>query len=96
MAGEPMFGLAPHCAYYVVLDSQTHEAIAVLEAGGEAEARQFFVALRHMLQASSKVDLRVLKSLAPPNELPVFRRQYFEALQANAAEERCMSGVTRH
>jgi hypothetical protein len=96
MAGEPMFRLAPNCAYYMVSDLQTHEAIAVLEAGSEAEARQFFVALRHMLQASSKVDLRVLESLAPPNELPVFRRQYFKALQANAEEERCMGGITRH
>ncbi len=87
MATESMFALAPDCGYFIVSDAKTHEAIAVVEAGDEAEARQFFAALRHMLQASSQVFLCVLESATLPNEIPVFRRQYLKAMQVNATEE---------
>lgn len=84
MAREPMFALTPDCGYFMVSDAKTHEAIAVVEAGDEVEAGQFFGALRHILQASSQVHLCVLESVTLPNEIPVFRRQYLKAMQVNA------------
>lgn len=96
MATEPMFALVPDCAYFMVSDAQTREAIAVVEAGDEAEARQFFAALGHMLRAPSQVALRVLGKATLPNEVPVLRRQYLQTLQVNAQEEGRMSGTTRH
>lgn len=96
MAAESMFVLVSDCAYFMVTDAQSHEAIAVVEAGGEAEAWQFFAALRHMLRASSQVDLRMLGSATLPNGVPTFRREYMKALQANAMEERHMDSTARH
>jgi hypothetical protein len=96
MATEPMFELVPDCGYFMVTDAQTHEAIAVVEAGGETEARQFFAALRHMLRAPSQVDLRMLGNATLPNEVPVFRRQYLKALQVNAQGKGRLDGTTLH
>lgn len=96
MTTVPIFPLAPDCAYYLVTDSQTHEAIAVVEAGGRTAARRFFVGLRHMLQASAQVDLRVLWSTTLLNEIPVSLRQYLKVLQVNSAEEGQMDDTTRH
>ncbi|CAG9187468.1 hypothetical protein LMG23994_06913 [Cupriavidus pinatubonensis] len=44
-AAGPMFALAAKCGYYIVSDPQTKEVIAVVEAGDEPEARQFFAAV---------------------------------------------------
>lgn len=96
MATEPMFPLVPDCVYYLITDAQTHDAIAVVEAGGEEEARQFFAALRHMLRAPSQVDLCVLGNATLPNEVPTFRREYLKALQVNAQQEGRMNGTIRH
>ncbi|CAN0622858.1 conserved protein of unknown function [Burkholderia multivorans] len=93
-AAGPMFALTPNCGYYIVTDPQTQEVIAVVEAGDEPEARQFFAALRHMLRAAPETDIRVLVDALPPNGVPVFRLQYLKAMQARAEEEG--QGTTRH
>jgi hypothetical protein len=49
-----------------------------------------------MLQAAPEVDIRVLGNAMPPNEVPVFRHQYFKAMQARAEEEGRMRGTMRH
>jgi endonuclease V-like protein UPF0215 family len=91
-----MLGLEPNCRYYVVTDVRTQQVVAVVEAVREPEARQFFAALRHLLQAAPESTVRVLESAMPPNEVPVFRRHYLKAMQANAKDEARVSGATRH
>ena len=96
IASGPLYTLAPNCEYYIATDSQTQEAIAVVEAGGEPEARQFFAALHHMLRAPPEVDIRVLNDVMQPNGIPVFRLQYFKAMQAKAEQEGRMQDMTHH
>lgn len=96
MAAGPMYALAPNCAFYLATDLQTKEVIAVVEAVSEAEAREFFAALRHMLQAAPQVEMRVLESTTLPNGVPVFRMQYLVAMRVMAEEDGRMSGTTRH
>lgn len=86
-AASSMLGSEPNCRYYVVTDVRTQQVVAVVEAEREPEARQFFAALRHLLQAAPESTIRVLESPMPPNEVPVFRRQYLKAMQANAKDE---------
>lgn len=89
-------GLEPNCRYYLVADGRTQEVVAVVEAEHELEARQFFAAVCHLLHASPEPTIRVLECGVPPNEVPMFRRQYFKALQVNAQDEAHVFGVTRH
>lgn len=95
-ATSSMLGLEPSCRYYVVTDVRTQQVVAVVEAEREPEARQFFAALRHLLQGAPESTIRVLESAMPPNEVPVFRRQYLKAMQANAKDEARVLGSTRH
>lgn len=96
MAPEPMFALESHCQYYRVTDAQTGEVIAVVEAGDKAEASQFVSALCHLLSVVPGPDIRELGDVMPPNGVPVFRLQYFKAMQARAEEEGRQPGTTRH
>jgi len=91
-----MLGLEPNCRYYVVTDISTQQVVAVVEAEREPEARQFFAALRHLLRAAPESTIRVLESAMPPNEVPVFRRQYLKVIQAIAKDEARVVSATRH
>lgn len=74
-------GLEPTCRFYAVADGRAHEVVAVVEAEHEPEAREFFATVRQLLQAALESNIRVLESEMPPNEVPVFRRKYFQAMQ---------------
>lgn len=82
--------------YYVAVDVRTQAVIMVLEAQHEREAQQFFAAVCHMLQVPPEANFRVLESAVPPNDTPVFHRQYLKTLQANALDEARAWGEARH
>lgn len=82
--------------YYVAVDVHTQAVITVLEAQHEQEAQQFFAAVCHMLQVPPEANFRVLEGSVPPNNTPIFHRQYLRALQANAQDEVRAWGDVRH
>jgi hypothetical protein len=82
--------------YFIAADVCTHEAIAVLEAEHEVEARQFFAAVRHLLLQTSDVNIHAMQGESPPHETPVFHREYLRVLQINAQEEHRAGGTVRH
>jgi len=96
MTQVAMFQNAPNCGYYIVTDPQTQQVVAVVEAGDEPEAQQFFAVLRHMLQASTESEVRALRDMVPPDGVPVFRLAYLKSLQLRAQEEGSAPGTVRH
>jgi hypothetical protein len=94
--GKRMLDSKPNGGYYIAVDVRTQEVIAVLDALDEREAQQFFAAVCHMLQVPPEAKFRVLEGLVPPNETPIFHRQYLTTLQANAQDEARAWGDARH
>lgn len=83
-------------SYYVAFDVRTQAVITVLEAQHEQEAQQFFAAVCHILQVAPEANFRVLEGSVPPNETPIFHRQYLKMMQANAQDEVRARGAARH
>lgn len=96
MTQVAMFQNAPNCGYYIVTDPLTQQVVAVVEAGDEPEAQQFFAVLRHMLRAAPESEVRALQDTVPPNGVPVFRLAYLKFLVLRAQEEGSAPGTTRH
>lgn len=82
--------------YFVAADVRTSEVLAVLEAEHEMEARHFFAAVCHVLQAPSTASFRLMEGQRPPEGTPVFHRQYLKTIQANAQEEARVIRVASH
>lgn len=87
---------APNCRYYLVTAAGTHDVIAVVEAGDEPEAREFFGAVRGMFGATPDAEVRLLGSGLPPDGVPVFKLTYLKAMQARAEAERRQADAARH